>query len=131
MMALCLIVSPRAFAQDGAMEKDPFYPPEQRPAAAVPPLETDDWGRDPFHSPFSTEAPARKQQEQAKPKSEIKLTGIIYGKSARFAIIGGETLAEGGMVGDEKVVAIRSRSVVIKNAAGATEEIFLQDFSNK
>jgi hypothetical protein len=57
------------------------------------------------------------------------LTGIIYSKHVRVAIIGGEALKEGSMVGDQKIVDIRRRSIVLQNSAGSREEVFLEDFS--
>jgi hypothetical protein len=57
------------------------------------------------------------------------LTGIIYSKNMRLAIINGEAVREGGSIGDRKVASIGVRSVRLKNASGAIEEIFLQDFT--
>ena len=114
-------------AQETHQEKDPFYPSEQRPSAAVPPPAGADWGRDPFSSPFGGKTIQPPQQgNQARART---LTGIIYGERLRLAIIGGETLREGSMVGGQKLVDIRKRSVVLKNPAGGLEEIFLEDFS--
>ncbi len=57
------------------------------------------------------------------------LTGIIYSKHGRVAIIGGEALREGSMVGDKRLADIRKKSVVLMNASGGREEVFLEDFS--
>jgi hypothetical protein len=69
------------------------------------------------------------QQDQNRRGRARTLTGIIYGKNVRLAIIGGETLGEGSMVGEQKLVDIRRRSVVLMNPAGGSEEIFLENFS--
>jgi hypothetical protein len=47
----------------------------------------------------------------------------------RVAIIGGETYREGSMVGDQKLVDIKKRSVVLMNGSGGYDEVFLDDFS--
>jgi hypothetical protein len=120
-------IATAALAQEEAPDRDPFYPSEQRrPAASTP--AGPDWGRDPFTSPFAGKGPVQ-QQEHGRRERTRTLTGIIYGKNVRLAIIGGETLQEGSMVGDQKLVDIRKRSVVLMNPAGGSEEIFLENFS--
>jgi hypothetical protein len=119
----------------GAEENDPFYP-GARPAVKAPANTsastavssgTSTWGRDPFSNPFAGKAPATKAAVTA---SRGKgLTGIIYSPDIRLAIINGEMFREGSMVGDRKLVDIRTRSVVFLNAAGGQEEEFLEDFS--
>jgi hypothetical protein len=124
--AACSTVAP---AQEAASDRDPFYPSEQRrPAASAPSPAGADWGRDPFNSPFAGKGPVQ-QQDQNRSGRARTLTGIIYGKNVRLAIIGGETLGEGSMVGEQKLVDIRRRSVVLMNPAGGSEEIFLENFS--
>ena len=116
-------------AQEGAEEKDPFHPSAGRPVAIVPgpPSGDDSWGRDPFNNPLAGKRPEQKMAPS--PGSGLVLTGIIFSKDIRLAIIGGETYQEGVKVGDRKLVDIRSRSVVFMNAAGAKEEVFLADFT--
>ena len=103
-------------------DKDPFFPAKPRPAAPTPSPEDKDWGRDPFDNPFGRKTTY--QQPGAR-----NLTGIIYGKTVRLAIIGGEILGEGSTVGDQRLVDIRRKSVVLMNRAGRLEELFLVDFS--
>jgi hypothetical protein len=118
-----------ALAQGTASDRDPFYPSEQRgPAVPAPSPAGSDWGRDPFNSPFAGKGPVQQQDQNRGGRTKI-LTGIVYGKNVRLAIIGGETLREGSMVGEQKLVDIRKRSVVLMNPAGGSEEIFLEDFS--
>ena len=102
--------------------KDPFFPSTSRPAAPTPSPDDKDWGRDPFDNPFGRKTTY--QQPGAR-----NLTGIIYGKTVRLAIIGGEVLDEGSTVGDQRLVDIRRKSVVLMNKAGRMEELFLVDFS--
>ena len=71
--------------------KDPFFPSTSRPAAPTPSPDDKDWGRDPFDNPFGRKTTY--QQPGAR-----NLTGIIYGKTVRLAIIGGEVLGEGSTV---------------------------------
>jgi hypothetical protein len=114
-------------AQEGKEERDPFYPSADRPITTAPARSNDaPWGRDPFDNPL-----AGKSLEQKGPTAPgvRTLTGIIYGKDVRLAIYNGETYHEGSTVGDRKLVAIRSRSVVLLSAAGEREEVFLEDFS--
>lgn len=113
-----------AFAQRVDQDRDPFFGDGPRSAATATVPDNDAWGRDPFNKPF--EGTAAVQEAHA---PERKLTGIIFGKSARIAIIGGEMVKEGDMVGDRKLMTIRERSIVLMNSNGSTEEIFLQNFS--
>lgn len=120
--------SAAAWAQDeDRNDTDPFYPSAKRPAVAAPSQQDSDWGRDPFTSPFAHRVPS--QQNTLPRASGGNLTGVIYSKQARVAIIGGEVFREGSMVGDKRLVDIRRRSVVLMNKAGGQEEIFLEDFS--
>lgn len=125
--AMMVICATAAQAQEGRAERDPFYPSADRPMATSPARGEDNpWGRDPFENPFA----GRSQALNAPASPGIRtLTGIIYGNDVRLAIYNGETYHEGGKVGDKKLVAIRSRSVVLMNAAGEREEVFLEDFS--
>jgi hypothetical protein len=116
-----------ARAQQGPLERDPFHPSDAGFASTAPVPDEKAWGRDPFSNPLAGKSPARKE-----PGREVQgavLTGIIYSTDVRLAIVGGDMLAEGGMVGDKKIVHIRSRSVVFENAAGGREEVFLDNFS--
>jgi len=118
-----------ARAQEGAAERDPFYPSADRPGVTAPRPGGGgerSWGRDPFNNPLAGKAIVQKGQPA--PGNRV-LTGIIYSKDVRVAIFGGETYLEGGKVGDRKLVEIRMRSVVFMNAAGDKEELFLEDFT--
>jgi hypothetical protein len=122
--ALC---STGALAQDKDAEKDPFFPSEKRPVAPALAPGDSDWGRDPFNSPMGNKtALPQKGGSQA---ASGGLTGIIYGKSSRLAIIDGEVFREGSTVGDRKLVDIRRRSVIFMSAGGGYEEVFLSEFS--
>jgi hypothetical protein len=107
-------------------ERDPFFPSEKKPAVPLPSPGEVDWGRDPFNNPLGR-GPAPKGTTGRVARSG--LTGIIYSKHDRVAIIGGEALREGSMVGDKRLADIRKKSVVLRDAAGGHEEIFLEDFS--
>lgn len=111
-------------AQEGDGERDPFHPSGGKPAVSAP-LQ-DDWGRDPFSNPLGRKPAV----QQATPDSSgSQLTGIIYSKQARLAIIDGEVLREGGMIGGKRLVGIRRKSVVLMDESGRKEELFLEDFS--
>jgi hypothetical protein len=110
-----------------AEEKDPFFPAGPRSSVSVSVPQDRDWGRDPFSKPFEGKTPPAASSGVRAPGSG--LSGIIYGKNARLAIIGGETYREGSMVGGQKLVDIRKRSVVFLNDSGSREEVFLEDFS--
>jgi hypothetical protein len=127
-LLLSVLCSVSALAQDKELEKDPFFPSEKRPVAPAPVPGDSDWGRDPFNSPLGNKT-ALPQKGGSHAGSEGGLTGIIYGKHARLAIIDGEVLREGSMVGDRKLVDVRRKSVVFMRAGGGYEEVFLSDFS--
>ena len=114
-----------------AQEKDPFFPSGPRSAVTVSSPQENNWGRDPFSRPF--EEKSRSLAPSARGVLDLiggrNLTGIIYSKRVRVAIIGGEALKEGSMVGDQKLVDIRRRSIVLQNSVGSREEVFLEDFS--
>lgn len=117
-----------AQGQESGQEKDPFYPTSvQRPAALLKQPDAD-WGKDPFTNPFSGKTVATQQDQTARGRVK-NLTGIIYSKDVRLAIFGGETAREGSIMGEQKLIAIRKRSVVLESRAGVMEEIFLDDFS--
>src|SRR3990172_1441303 len=121
--ALCSVSAP---AQDKDLEKDPFFPSGKRPVAPAEAPGDSDWGRDPFNSPLGNKtALPQKGGSQA----AGGLTGIIYGKHARLAIIDGEVFREGSAVGDRKLVDIRRKSVIFMSGGGGYEEVFLSDFS--
>lgn len=111
-----------------AQEKDPFFPAGPRSTVTASSPQESNWGRDPFSRPFegTTRSSSPVLLDRVGGKN---LTGIIYSKKVRVAIIGGEALKEGGMVGDQKIVDIRRRSIVLMNDAGSREEVFLEDFS--
>ena len=111
-------------AQEAEQDRDPFFGERPRSSATSTSQDGGEWGRDPFTKPFegTALAPATRAPEK-------KLTGIIYGKDVRIAIIGGEMVREGSMVGDRKLTNIRQRSIVLMNSTGGNEEIFLENFS--
>jgi hypothetical protein len=124
---MTVVLAAAALAQEGVTDRDPFSSTEKRPPAPAPVQAGDAWGKDPFNNPLAGRAPARAERgPEARGKG---LTGIIYSKDIRLAIINGEALREGGSVGDRKLVSIGERSVKLKNAVGGVEEVFLQDFS--
>lgn len=122
--ALCSV---GARAQDGDAEKDPFFPSDKRPAAPVQSPGDSDWGRDPFSSPFGNRT--TQPQKGGSHAGAGGLTGIIYGKHMRLAIIDGEVFREGSTVGDRKLVDIRRKSVILMSVGGGYEELPLTDFS--
>jgi len=116
-------------AQEGAAERDPFYPSADQPGVtALRPggAGESSWGRDPFTNPLAGKAIV--QKGSSSPGIRM-LTGIIYSKDVRLAIFGGETYQVGGKVGERKLVDIRVRSVVLMSVAGEKEEVFLEDFT--
>ncbi len=118
-----------SLAQEAGQERDPFFADGPRSSNADTPRQDGEWGgRDPFTRPYGGNAAPRRQAQRTHATGK-KLTGIIYSRDARLAIIGGEVLREGSMIGDYKLVGIRERSVVLTNRAGGTEEIFLENFS--
>jgi hypothetical protein len=128
-LTMTVIFATAVQAQESAAEKDPFHPSAGRPVGIVPgPASGDDsWGRDPFNNPLAGKPPAQKMAPSPGPGR--MLTGIIFSKDVRLAIIGGETYQEGVKIGDRKLVDIRTRSVVFMSAAGEKEEVFLADFT--
>jgi hypothetical protein len=115
-------------AQEPVPERDPFFSAGPRSSATISSSRDDGtWGRDPFNRPFEGaehQAPAPGARVRG-----LVLTGIIYGKEVRLAIIGGETFREGSVIGDRKLAEIRAHSVVFINSTGGTEEVSLEDFS--
>lgn len=123
---MTVVLAAAALAQEEATDRDPFYSTEKRPRAPAPVPADNAWGRDPFTNPLANRAPARTERgTEARGKG---LTGIIYSKDIRLAIINGEALSEGSSIGDRKLASIGMRSIKLKNAAGGIEEVFLQDF---
>ena len=109
------------------LERDPFFSARPGSAPTTTSSPNDSWGRDPFARPFEEKAAVPQVQEPQVQRK--KLTGIVYGDNARLAIIEGDMHKEGSMVGDQKLVEIRRRSVVFLNSAGGKEEVFLENFS--
>jgi hypothetical protein len=127
-IAAAAICATTAWAQEGAADRDPFFSPEKRPAAPATVPASDAWGqRDPFSNPLAGKEPARK--ERGPETGGRGLTGIIYSKNIRLAIINGETVGVGSSIGDRTLVSIDMRSVTLKHANGSVEEIYLQEFS--
>lgn len=111
-------------AQQAEQERDPFFGEGPRSLSTITSEGNGEWGRDPFSKPFEGTASAPATRAPGK-----KLTGIIYGKNDRIAIIGGEMVREGSMVGDQKLMTIGKRSIVLMNSTGSKEEVFLENFS--
>jgi hypothetical protein len=124
---ITLLFSSVAWAEEARPEKDPFFPPERALLAPAVPSAEDGWGRDPFSSPLTEKTPGRTGEGQGDGKKPI--TGIIYSKKSRVAMIGGEMVQEGSMVGDRRLVEIRRRSVIFQTASGGYEEVYVDDFS--
>lgn len=129
LLIITIVFATDVQAQQGAAESDPFHPSAVRPGTSRPEPSSGDssWGRDPFNNPLAGTAPVQKGPPSA--GFVRQLTGIIYSNDVRLAIIGGETYREGSMVGDRKLVSIRTRSIVLMSAAGEKEEVFLENFS--
>jgi hypothetical protein len=126
-MALALWSMP-ASAQVGEQDRDPFFSAGPRSTATAPaPPRDSDWGRDPFSHPVEGKTQPQKGKDEVVRVREKILTGIIFSAEVRVAIIGGEALSEGSLVGDQKLVEIRMNSVVLMNGAGVREELFLED----
>ncbi len=113
-----------ALAQQAEQERDPFFDEGPRSSVTITSQDSGGWGRDPFTKPFEGAAIA-----PVASAPERKLTGIIYNQNVRIAIIGGELVSEGSMVGDQKLVNIHPRSIVLRNSTGGSEEISLENFS--
>jgi len=116
-----------ALAQQAEPDRDPFFSTGRISSETTSVPRDNDWGRDPFSRPFEG-----KGQTLPAPLGRIRgknLTGIIYSNNIRYAIIGGEAVREGSMIGDQKLVDVRKRSVILMNGGGSREEVFLEDFS--
>lgn len=121
-----MVISGSVIHGQAADERDPFYPSGPRPSVQSPP-QNNEWGSDPFDNPFAGKGAS--QQKEKSPGKTRALTGIIFGKNLRIAIMNGETLREGSMVGEQRLTVIRNRSVVLTSPDGVSEEVFLDDFS--
>jgi len=128
MLVTSALLAGSAAAQEQGADRDPFFSdgPRSSGKAASQPRNNDSLDRDPFSRPFDDNAPARRTVTR---DSGRKLTGIIYSETSRIAIIDGETVREGGVVGDQKLVTIKSRSIVLTSRTGGKEELFLENFS--
>jgi len=126
-LLISVLLSVTTIASAASEGKDPFFPAGSRPTVTGPLSQDRDWGRDPFNKPF--EGKAQPEQQQGTRVHGSSLSGIIYGKNIRLAIFGGETVREGGMVGERRLVAVNRRSVVLIDIEGNREEVFLEDFS--
>jgi hypothetical protein len=124
MMTLTVAFAGAATGQQVDQERDPFFGDGPRSTSTSSSQGNGEWGRDPFARPFEGTAATLTARAPEK-----KLTGIIYGKNERIAIIGGEMVREGSMVGDQKLMSIHKRSIVLMNSTGNSEEIFLENFS--
>jgi hypothetical protein len=90
-----------------------------RPATAGETMKLDvskmnlSWRDDPFFLPRSVT-----DKKSEKPKTVPKLVAIMESKTGRYAIIGGEIVKKGDMVGDEKVSEIsKDKVVLVRNNA--------------
>jgi len=71
------------------------------------------WRDDPFFLPRSVT-----DKKSEKPKTVPKLVAIMESNTGRYAIIGGEIVKKGDMVGDEKVSEIsKDKVVLVRNNA--------------
>jgi hypothetical protein len=71
------------------------------------------WRDDPFFLPKSVT-----DKKTEKPRTVPKLVAIMESKAGRYAIIGGEIVKKGDMVGDEKVAEIsKDKVVLVRNNA--------------
>jgi hypothetical protein len=122
------VASAPCFAAESEDEHDPFFSSGPRAAAVGKSESEGNWGRDPFTKPFENGAGAQAAIPGASAISK-GLTGIIYGKDVRLAIIAGETVKEGGMVGSQRVSEIREQSIVLVGSDNSAEEVFLDPFS--
>jgi hypothetical protein len=132
--AVCLTIVLGAMAgvvsaQEAGPERDPFFSAGPRSSLTAPAEQGGEWGRDPFARPFDGAAAAVPQIQQPAPAPEFKLTGIIYNDTVRIAVINGEMVGEGGMVGGRKVLKVRNSSVVLANGPAGSQEFFLENFS--
>lgn len=131
-LSVCIMIATTIYAYaapapQSDKDRDPFFSGGPRSAASSSVSQDRNWGRDPFTKPFEAKTQAvAPSGDQARGKG---LTGIIYGKNTRFAIIGGETYKEGSRIGAQRLVDIRRRSVIFVNDTGGREEVFLEDFS--
>ncbi len=116
-----------ALAKAADAERDPFFTAGPRSAAQEAASQDADWGRDPFNRPFAGKT--QSAAPSADRGREGGLSGIISGGTVRLAIINGEAYKEGSVIGEQKLISIRSRSIVLMNRAGTREEVFLEDFS--
>jgi hypothetical protein len=114
-------------AQEAGPERDPFFSAGPRSSGPAASPEEGEWGRDPFNRQVKEPAQPAPAREGRAPG--VKLSGIIYGKDVRLAIIGGEAHREGSMIGDQKLLEIGRHSVILTNSAGNREEVLLEDFS--
>jgi hypothetical protein len=128
LLVLSAVFSGAVSARDGAMDRDPFFTdgPRASGKSDAQQRSTKEWGRDPFERPSEGGVSERRTETRS---AGGKLTGIIYSETDRIAIINGEAVREGGRVGDQRVVGIKSRSVVLTSGSGGREELVLENFS--
>jgi hypothetical protein len=96
-----------------------------RPAPVVEAIKLDvsrmnlSWRDDPFSLPRSVT-----DKKTEKPKMVPRLVAIMESRAGRYAIIGGEIVKKGDMVGDEKVAEItKDKVVLVRNNAKRTLSI--------
>jgi hypothetical protein len=120
-----------AFAQERGPERDPFFSEGPRSFVTATAGQADEFGRDPFARPFGGPSAAAPQAQQPPPAPapELRLTGIIYNENVRIAVINGEMVREGAMVGGRKLLKVRSSSIVLANGPAGSQELFLENFS--
>lgn len=122
-LVLILSCGSSAWAETGDFDKDPFFPPERSLLEPAKPSAEDGWGRDPFVSPMAESTPVLPGG------ARLRLTGIVYSKRSRIAMIGGEMVREGSMIGEQRLIEIRRRSVILQNASGGYDEVYIEEFS--
>jgi hypothetical protein len=114
--------APQPFPSTNAMGPD-AQPTRPAPGAEIhkPAVDITNlaWRDDPFFLPRSVT-----DRKAEKSKAVPRLVAIMEGKAGRYAIIGGDIVKKGDMVGDEKVAAIhRDNVVLIRNNAKRTLSI--------
>ena len=71
------------------------------------------WRDDPFSLPKSIT-----DKKTEKSKAVVKLTAIMESRQGRYAIVAGEIVKKGDMIGDEKVADIGNNTVILVRDRG-------------
>ncbi len=130
---VCLLIASAGAplrAKEAQALRDPFFASGPRSTVTTTGTTPNDadagFGRDPFNKPAEVSGAAA---SGAATPAGNQLTGIIYGKNVRIAIIGGELLGVGSRVGDRRIVEIRRRSIILMGRGGDRQEIVLENFT--